>query len=298
MEFYIVLFRPAQSIDETLVPSGINLLYIDELGLSNYVEEFVKRFPINKACMAFKPIAAQKILNLNPNIQKLIYFDSDILVFNSLQAIWNDLDQDNIVLTAHLLKPLDNDAERMELRMLSRAGVFNTGFFALKRSEEAMKFLEWWFLQLSKYGLWGDQVWLNFAPTFFNIKVSRHLGYNVAFYNLPNRTITFNANNNKYMVNDKDELIFYHYIKHNPFNNQNVISSARLMQKNLTFENFPVLKPIFAEYKESLIKANFSAFKTLRFQQGHQPYFRRVYVNFKHQLIRVLYKIIFDTVSL
>ena len=44
MEFYIILFRPTQSIDETLVPKGIILLYSDDLGLDKYVEKVVKRY--------------------------------------------------------------------------------------------------------------------------------------------------------------------------------------------------------------------------------------------------------------
>ena len=297
VEFYIALFRPIEAMNESLIPKGIQILYIDELGLDTHVDNLVKRYPINKVCMAFKPIVAQKILSSNTRIEKLIFFDSDILIFNSLDNIWNDLQDSNILLTPHLLTPLANDVEKMELRMLSRAGVFNTGFFAIKRSNEAFDFLGWWFEKLSEFGLIGDQVWLNFAPTFFNIKVSRHLGNNVAFYNLPNRKIK-RSRNNKYIINDKEELVFFHYIKHSPFNNEQAISSARLMQKDLTFENYPVLKPIFNDYKESLIKASFSSFKSLTFRQQNQSYLRRKYVNFKHQLIRVLYKIIFDTVGL
>ena len=182
--------------------------------------------------------------------------------------------------------------------MLSRAGVFNTGFFAVKKSNETIKFLDWWFEKLIAFGLLGDQVWLNFAPTFFNVKVSQHKGNNVAFYNLPNRKITFNKIDNKYLVDKEYDLVFFHYIKHNPFNNQNKISSARLIQKQLTFENHPELIPIFNDYKESLLSANFSFYKNLKFSQQEQSYFVRKYVNFKHQFIRICYKLIFDIVSL
>ena len=298
IDFYIILFRPTNNDFRSHIPKEINILYIDELGLDKFVDNLVNRYPINKMCMAFKPIAATKILELNSKIEKLIFFDSDILIFNSLKNIWDDLNTSNILLTPHLLKPLAKDKENLELRMLSRAGVFNTGFFGVKRSEEAFGFLNWWFEQLLKFGLLGDQVWLNFAPTFFDVKASRHQGNNVAFYNLPNRKITYNKSIEKYIVNDMDELIFFHYIKHNPFNNQNKISSARLMQKHLTFENHPELIPIFEDFKDSLINANFSFYKQLKFSQQKQSYFVRKYVNFKHQFIRLCYKLIFDVVSL
>jgi hypothetical protein len=298
VEFYIALFRPTEIIDETKIPKEINIIYIDELGLDKHVSDFAKRYPINKVCMAFKPIVAQKILTLNKQIQNLVFFDSDILIYNTLTNIWNDLQNSNIILTPHLVTPLANDLEKMELRMLSRAGVFNTGFFAVKRSEEADEFLSWWFNKLTHFGLLGDQVWLNFAPTFFNIKSSNNIGNNVAFYNLPNRKIKYNKSTNKYVINGKEELVFFHFIKHNPFNNQDKISSARLIQKNITFENLPELKPIFNDYKESLEKANFSLFKNYIFKQQKQTFFIKKYVHYKHQLIRVLYKIIFDVVSL
>lgn len=296
--FYLVLFRSEQKIDISSIPNEMKILYLDELELENYKNDFIKRYPINKVCFALKPIVAQKLLNKYDVIEKIIYFDSDILIYNSLKNIWNDLNDFSIVLTPHLIKPLKDDKEKIELRMLSRSGVFNAGFFAVKREQEAFKFLNWWFNRLLKYGLLGDQLWLNFAPTHFNVNISNNLGYNVAFYNLPNRKIKYNKSTNKYVINGKDELIFFHFVQYNPFTNPERISTARLIQKQLTFENYPELKPIFNDYKESLIKANFSSFKNYIFKQRKQTFFIKRYVHYKHQLIRVLYKIIFDVVSL
>ncbi|AOW21170.1 glycosyltransferase [Urechidicola croceus] len=296
--FYLVLFRPVEELDNLLIPKEINILYLDELGLEKSKNNFLNRYPVNKVCFAFKPIVAQKLLE-KYSLEKVIYFDSDILVYNSLESIWNDLNTHNIVLTPHLVDPLENDdKERLGLRMLSRAGVFNAGFFAVKSSEEGYSFLNWWFKNLSKYGLLGDQLWLNFAPTHFKVNISYNQGYNVAYYNLPNRKIRYNIEENKYIVNDKDELVFFHFVQHNPFSFPEEISLARLKQPKLNFNNFPELKPIFNDYKNSLIEAQNSKFKHYKFISEKQSWFKKKFIHYKNQSIRALYKIIFEIVSI
>ena len=165
LQFFVGLFRPQGEVDYTAIPEGINLMFIDDIGGDEHIKKFIKRYPINKICMAFKPYVAKQIFESDTSIEKLIFFDSDILVFNKLDNIWKDLNEHNIVLTPHLLKPLPTDEEHMELRMMCRAGVYNTGFFALNRSDEAYSFLDWWFKKMSRYGIIGDQIWMNFAPT-------------------------------------------------------------------------------------------------------------------------------------
>lgn len=296
--FYIGLLPSNKQLDLTKINKSIRIVTVLDTSYEKIFHDLTKTIPINKVCMAFKPVFGKEIFKLNEKIEKLIYLDSDILVFNSLYNIWNDLEKNSIVLSPHLINPLKEDKENIELRMLSRNGVFNTGFFAVKKDNEAIKFLDWWFSKLIKFGLFGDQLWLNFAPTLFNVKVSKHSGINVAFYNLPNRIITFDKESNSYLVNKEHKLIFFHFIKHNPFKQPNLISTARLIQPQLTFSNFPELKPIFLKYKESLTNSNFEYFKKFKIKALENTWFRSKIIKHKNSTIRLLYKLIFEIVNL
>ena len=59
-------------------------------------------------------------------------------------------------------------------------GVYNLGFLAVSRSEEALKMLTWWAERLYLYcyddmanGIFTDQKWIDLAPCFFNVKITK-----------------------------------------------------------------------------------------------------------------------------
>jgi hypothetical protein len=100
------------------------------------------------------------------------------------------LNHHGIILSPHVLEPgiFENS--------FLKSGVFNTGLFAIKRSEESYHFLNWWADRIEKAcfnepdkGFYLEQKWLDHAPVFFNIHILRHPGYNVAKWNLHQRKI-------------------------------------------------------------------------------------------------------------
>jgi hypothetical protein len=84
---------------------------------------------------------------------------------------------------------------------------------------------------------------MNFAPLFFDkVKIFTAPGYNMAYWNLHERTLS--SVNNKYFVNDKYPLIFYHYSGYN-VNHPDVISRY---QNRYTFNDRPEMKVLFDEF--------------------------------------------------
>ena len=82
-------------------------------------------------------------------------------------------------------------------KQILNSGIFHAGFFALKRSSETLKFLDWWqkrtaekgYIQLCK-GMNGDQLWLEHVPIFFEkVLVEKHEGLNVGAWNLAERKL-------------------------------------------------------------------------------------------------------------
>src|SRR5690606_22152020 len=74
----------------------------------------------------------------------LLYFDVDILVFNNFDYIESLTKDYRIMLTPHVLSPIDDfDKTPTEMNFL-RSGVYNAGFFGLVPSKETQCFIDWW----------------------------------------------------------------------------------------------------------------------------------------------------------
>lgn len=179
---------------------------------------------IVEACTAVKGHALQHIL-ADPTAEKVVYFDPDIAVFNSMQPVIDLLDTHAIVLTPHQLdpEPADDVLAIMDNEIGSlNYGVFNLGFIAVSQAPEAHRFAQWWADRLYSYchdrqdiGVFVDQKWCNLIPCFFDdVKVLRDPGYNVASWNLSQRTMSFD-DQGRALING-EPLRFYHFTKLGP----------------------------------------------------------------------------------
>ena len=128
-------------------------------------------FELNCALKAFFAAEAFKKYSAS----KIIFLDSDMLVFDSLSAIEDKLDIHSVLLTPHINSPFPIDNKRPFEREMLKNGIYNAGFFALKNDEGGMAFLNWWKNRLIdqcyvdlKHGMFVDQKWLNLAPVFFS----------------------------------------------------------------------------------------------------------------------------------
>lgn len=179
---------------------------------------------IVEACTAVKGRALLHILD-QPGVEKVFYFDPDIAVFNPMDDVSALLDDYAIVLTPHQLDPepmtdtsaiIDNEIASLDY------GVFNLGFIAVDASAEARRFAQWWDDRLHDWchdrrdiGVFVDQKWCNLVPCFFDrVKVLRDPGYNVASWNLSQRTMTFDEEG-RALINGSP-LRFYHFTKLGP----------------------------------------------------------------------------------
>ncbi|SHN12414.1 hypothetical protein [Roseibium suaedae] len=188
-----------------------------------------------EACTAVKGAALQLLLS-QPGCEKVFYFDPDIAVFNSMSEVSDLLDQYSIVLTPHQVDPepksditaiLDNEAASLTY------GVFNLGFIAVNNDSEGNRFAAWWADRLYDWchdrldiGIFVDQKWCNLIPCFFdNVKVLRDPGYNVASWNLSQRTMSFDSNGTA-LINDRP-LRFYHFTKLGPIGDAMTVRYAK-----------------------------------------------------------------------
>lgn len=122
--------------------------------------------------------------------KKVIYFDSDIVIYNRLDLIIEKLQKHEVILTPHIKKQIKDTFEPGEIDF-TKSGYFNLGFIAFRNNSDTIKFLEWWMSKTSKYGYidfkkfyFVDQRWIDYAPIFLNSYIIKDPGYNVAYFNL------------------------------------------------------------------------------------------------------------------
>lgn len=159
-------------------------------------EAFYFRYTLFELSCAVKPFLMEH-LGADLGYQKIVYFDSDIFVLGNLSPLFAELDKHSILLTPHLTAPLADDGKTPgELDML-RVGVFNGGFVGIRYDQVGRDFAGWWRDRLydkgqadPAHGLFVDQKWLNLVPgAFERVKILREPGYNVAYWNLYQRTV-------------------------------------------------------------------------------------------------------------
>jgi len=193
------------------------ILYIKDLDIPvDNLEMWIFSHRIVELCTAVKGAAIFKLLQESP-YNKIIYIDPDIVVFDDLSDLSNKLDNNDIILTPHITKPEETIETIYDMEITAlKHGIYNLGFVALKRSENAMAFAKWWRDRLVHFcyddipgGLFTDQRWCDLVPAFFDgVLIEKDCSYNVAAWNLSNRKIT--KENGSYFVNGKP-LQFYHF---------------------------------------------------------------------------------------
>jgi hypothetical protein len=206
------------------LPPGFNIenepfdevLTIKDLGIPNW-EGWAFGHTIVELCTAVKGVAAE-LLAERPSVSKLMYLDPDVKVFNSLEPLSNLLDNNDILLTPHLLhREKDEQAIKDNEISALKHGVFNLGFFGAKASGQGKEFIQWWADRLRSFciddipgGLFTDQRWCDLAPGFFDkLHIVRDPGYNVATWNIAHRPITIQDNGTCYAADVP--LRFYHF---------------------------------------------------------------------------------------
>jgi len=186
---------------------------------------------------------------------KVIFLDSDVLVFDSLEPIERRLDEFSILITPHITTSYPDDGKRPVEKELLKNGIYNAGFFALKTDDAGMKFLNWFKTRMTdqcyvsvKEAMNADQSWFNFVPVYFDgAALLNHPGCNVAYWNLHERIISKRVG--KYFVND-ERLVFFHYSGYS-LKEPGVMSRH---QDRFHMKENPAINELFKIYRENLIQ--------------------------------------------
>lgn len=258
--FVLVTDRRDPSIDYAAEP--FEALFVEDLEIPAF-EHFAFRYSLLELNTAVKPFFLQS-LDERFGLPSVCYFDPDIQVFTDLENLYSLFAENHLLLTPHILGPLDDDRRPSEREFLL-AGIYNLGFLGIAFDNDTRSLLNWWRDRLYRaclnrvdLGLFVDQRWMDFAPAFLpRVKIIRDPGYNVAYWNLAHRFPR--QRDGRWWVGDRP-LRFFHFSGFMPENPESVSKH----QDRITFCERPELATLFDTYRALLIEAGLSDTCNLR----------------------------------
>ena len=185
------------------------------------------------------------------------------------------LDSFSMILTPHLLDVDASTATLDDMDMMN-TGIFNLGFIALRTGEVTTKMLQWWNIRLFEYcyidynnGLFTDQKWANFMPTYFDrneVLIFDNPGMNVAPWNLGERELSLS--DGEYYINYRQKkeglfpLIFVHY---SGFDYEKLILGDIDHKTIRGLKIYDDIVPLLNEYKTSLKDSDFTKYLKMQY---------------------------------
>lgn len=232
--------------------SAFDIILVEEISVPNF-EELNNKYNITELNTTVKPSYFHYIFK-KYKATKVLYIDPDILVTSLFDEVFDALDSKNIVITPHMCSPIDDEFGPNDYDVLG-GGVFNLGFIGLSDYKEVKIFIDWWHERVVKYGygnpkkgMFYDQLWIHYVPCFFdNYYILKHLGYNMANWNLHERKITSQENGN-FIINEEYKLRFFHFSSYK----FQIPDAICRYQTRFDFNSRPDLQQIFNLYSAKL----------------------------------------------
>ena len=245
---------------------------------------------------------------------RVIYMDPDTCVYGPFDAVDQLLSVHDIVLTPHILSPIPMDGLSPEEPLFLNYGLYNMGFLALNNSAGTQRFLRWWRERTYQKGydnpargLFTDQLWINLVPLYFEgVAILRHPGYNMAPWNLHERSLRDAAGN--FYLESGEQLIFYHFSGYKPG-----VPKIHKDHTRYTMQQRNDLKTLYEDYEQKAGQAQYLRYsgmpchyvavrqEFLALQQTSQPpipFYRKKIRQFKGILPVRLKKLALDLIKM
>lgn len=243
------------------VEIGHKIIPAAEIGILDF-DKLYEKYNIIELNTCVKPFYLKYFTQRYSDLSYLMYFDPDTFIFEKLLKIENELSNGKeIILTPHILTPVPLDGKMPNENLFLNFGTFNLGFIGIKNPLNNLSFFDWWgertyeigFDRVSE-GLFVDQLWMNLTPIFFdNVVISKNYGLNMGPWNLHERYLSKNQNQN-WFVNGKQELIFYHFSNYK-YNAPQTLASY---YNRFAFSDRPDLTLLYEDYLKILLENNIS----------------------------------------
>lgn len=250
--------------------TNFDVININQLNLPD-PKKFFFRYDVMELSTAIKPYVFRWIFE-NTNAENLIYLDPDIFVLSRLDRVTEILDGgSSVVITPHITSRVDDGLHPDEGTML-KVGVFNLGFIAISSSNTGYEVVNWWADRLERgavndlsRGLFTDQKWVDLVPCLFsNVSILRDPGFNVAYWNLHERSVSFE--NGLWCANG-EPIKFFHF---SGIDLKNIEKFSK-HQNRYNISNIGVLKDLYIKYTQKLIENKYQDFIKLPYGFNVSP---------------------------
>ncbi|MEJ8568218.1 putative nucleotide-diphospho-sugar transferase [Elongatibacter sediminis] len=235
-------------------------------------------------CCALKPFALRHLLD--QGFERVIYLDADMAVFSGFGPVLEALGSADVLVTPHLDAPFPQDGLQPDDGHLLLSGMFNLGFIGVRDTHQGRAFINWWADKLERgciedhfNGLFVDQKYVDLAVGLFEgLRLLRHPGCNVAYWNLHSRKVTRDGQD--WRVNG-EPLVFFHFSDFDP-ERPRILSGH---QTRFDLSELPDLAVLFENYSARLRENGLAETRQLpygysRYRQGGgiSPAMRRAYL--------------------
>jgi glycosyltransferase involved in cell wall biosynthesis len=239
------------------------LLSPADIGCGPFIE-MALRYSVLELSTAVKPWLLRHLMEVTGG--PVTYLDPDIELFGSLQRLHELAAGHGLVLTPHNTEPIPHDGRKPGQVDVMIAGIYNLGYVSVAPRPEVSRLLDWWSDRLRRdcrvdpvWGYFVDQRWFDLAPGFLSdLSIVRDPEYNVAYWNLHERTLT--EDDGDYRVNGRP-LAFFHFSGFDP-RHPTVLSRH---QDRIDVAGRPVVAGILRRYAEALLADGFA-------DTGNWPY--------------------------
>ena len=249
--FYIVIVdRPIEA--RQVVEEGITIIPVTDIdfGADGFLN-MATIYDVTEFATSVKPFALKHLLQQH---ECVLYLDPDIKVYSRLDELVAKTIEVGWSLTPHCLQPIPRTGAGPTEREIMAAGVYNLGYIGISRPLVGM--LDWWAARLRRDAiidverqLFTDQRWIDLAVGIFQPHIERSTGYNVAYWNLDQRTM--HRDGETWFVDD-EPLRFFHFSGYDPAN-PHWMSKYQPGIPRVLFSERPELINLFLEYGEELL---------------------------------------------
>lgn len=262
LHFEVFLLDDDGTLDVGEEPFGL-LRPFDVFDPDEY-QTLVAIYDVMELATAVKPRVLLHLLDSSDG--PVVYLDPDLWFFGSLDEVERLATAHGIVLTPHTLAPVGRDGRRPEETELLRSGAYNLGFIAV--GQTARPFLDWWWQRLAREcivaperGIFVDQRWIDLVPGLFDHHILRDPGYNVAYWNLGERELTWNGE--RYEV-DGRPLVFAHFSGFDP-TKPYMLSKHTAPNPRVLLSEQPALRKLSEEYAAAMLEAGYEEARQVPF---------------------------------
>jgi len=260
------------------------------IGLSElqvpHLERFRFHYPQQSLSYAATPFFLAHLLQRG--FDRVVFFKQETIVLGHLEGLFAHLEHAPIVITPHLLAPLEGpDRIARELNIL-QSGTFNVGLLGVASHAQAFGFLDWWqdrvhahALHAVNEGMHYEQRWLDLVPSYFDKALILHEpAYNVGHWNLLERRVTVDGDTVKVDGEPCRVFRFSGYEPDHP-------TTITRYNNRLTWDSAGPARSVFERFRQALDRAGYA--ETRRWPYAYATFNNGVPVpDFARQLYRAL----------